>query len=31
MIFWIIVGIVGLGLYFLNQNKTEKRPNNNYT
>lgn len=25
MIFWIIVGIVGLGLYFLNQNKTEKK------
>lgn len=25
MIFWIIVGIVGLGLYFLSQNKTEKK------
>ncbi len=25
MIFWIFVGLVGLGLYFLNQNKTEKK------
>ena len=25
MLFWIIAGIVGLGLYFLSQNKTEKR------
>lgn len=25
MIFWIIAGLVGLGLYFLSQNKTEKR------
>ena len=25
MLFWIIAGVVGLGLYFLSQNKTEKR------
>ena len=25
MIFWIIVVLIGLGLYFLNQNKTEKK------
>lgn len=25
MIFWIIAGFVGLGLYFLSQNKTEKK------
>lgn len=25
MLFWIIVGVIGLGLYFLSQNKTEKK------
>lgn len=25
MLFWIIAGVVGLGLYFLSQNKTEKK------
>lgn len=25
MIFWIIAGLIGLGLYFLNQNRTEKK------
>lgn len=25
MIFWIIAGVIGLGLYFLNQNKSEKK------
>lgn len=25
MLFWIVAGVVGLGLYFLSQNKTEKK------
>lgn len=25
MLFWIIAGVIGLGLYFLSQNKTEKK------